>query len=147
MDYGVVLPHFGSFAKEEAARRIVAAAEAAESLGYSTVWVIDPMGPVQLPPQLEMAPAKGPPEGEPFMPKSPGLWISACPVVAQPLSPESNVPLMIWAVAIDVSARVTAVANRNSRMLTSSHNGMTSAVCLACLEPRSFPLPYHAPSV
>ncbi|HKA56258.1 MAG TPA: LLM class F420-dependent oxidoreductase [Candidatus Binatia bacterium] len=41
MDYGIVLPHFGSFAREEAARRIVAAAEAAEALGYSTVWVID----------------------------------------------------------------------------------------------------------
>jgi probable F420-dependent oxidoreductase len=41
MDYGIVLPHFGSFAREEATRRIVAAAEAAESLGYSTVWVID----------------------------------------------------------------------------------------------------------
>jgi len=41
MDYGVVLPHFGSFARAEVAHRIVAAAEAAESLGYSTVWVID----------------------------------------------------------------------------------------------------------
>src|SRR5215831_7816213 len=41
MDYGIVLPHFGSFAREEAAQRIVAAAEAAESLGYSTVWVVD----------------------------------------------------------------------------------------------------------
>jgi probable F420-dependent oxidoreductase len=41
MDYGIVLPHFGSFAREEAAHRVVAAAEAAESLGYSTVWVID----------------------------------------------------------------------------------------------------------
>jgi len=41
MDYGIVLPHFGSFAREEVARRIVAAAEAAESLGYSTIWVID----------------------------------------------------------------------------------------------------------
>ena len=41
MDYGVVLPHFGSFAREDVVRRIVAAAEAAEALGYSTVWVID----------------------------------------------------------------------------------------------------------
>lgn len=41
MDYGIVLPHFGSFAREDAVHRIVAAAEAAESLGYSTVWVID----------------------------------------------------------------------------------------------------------
>ena len=41
MDYGIVLPHFGSFAKEEATQRIVAAAEAAEGLGYSTIWVID----------------------------------------------------------------------------------------------------------
>lgn len=41
MDYGIVLPHFGSFAGEEAACRVVAAAEAAEALGYSTVWVVD----------------------------------------------------------------------------------------------------------
>jgi len=41
MDYGIVLPHFGSFAREEVTQRIVAAAEAAEALGYSTVWVID----------------------------------------------------------------------------------------------------------
>ena len=41
MDYGIVLPHFGSFAREEPTQRIVAAAEAAEALGYSTVWVID----------------------------------------------------------------------------------------------------------
>lgn len=41
MDYGIVLPHFSAFAKEEPAKRIVAAAEAAESLGYSTVWVAD----------------------------------------------------------------------------------------------------------
>ncbi|MBI3245592.1 MAG: LLM class F420-dependent oxidoreductase [Deltaproteobacteria bacterium] len=41
MDYGIVLPHFGSFAKEDAVHRVVAAAEAAEALGYSTVWVVD----------------------------------------------------------------------------------------------------------
>jgi probable F420-dependent oxidoreductase len=41
MDYGIVLPHFGSFARKEAAHRIIAVAEAAESLGYSTVWAID----------------------------------------------------------------------------------------------------------
>ena len=41
MDYGIVLPHFGSFARREAASRILAAAETAESLGFSTVWVID----------------------------------------------------------------------------------------------------------
>jgi probable F420-dependent oxidoreductase len=41
MDYGIVLPHFGSFAREDVTSRIVAAAEAAEALGYSTVWVID----------------------------------------------------------------------------------------------------------
>src|SRR5215831_7983469 len=41
MDYGIVLPHFGSFAREEAANRIVTVAEAAEALGYSTVWAID----------------------------------------------------------------------------------------------------------
>ena len=50
MDYGIVLPHFGSFAREEAARRVVAAAEAAEALGYSTVWVIDHL---VLPSQIE----------------------------------------------------------------------------------------------
>lgn len=41
MDYGIVLPHFGSFARQEAASRLPAAAEAAESLGYSTIWVVD----------------------------------------------------------------------------------------------------------
>jgi probable F420-dependent oxidoreductase len=41
MDYGIVLPHFGSFARQLAASRIIAAAEAAESLGYSTAWVVD----------------------------------------------------------------------------------------------------------
>jgi len=41
MDYGVVLPHFGAFAREDVTHRVVAAAEAAEALGYSTVWVID----------------------------------------------------------------------------------------------------------
>jgi len=41
MDYGIVLPHFGSFARKQAADRIVAVAEAAETLGYSTAWVID----------------------------------------------------------------------------------------------------------
>ena len=41
MDYGIVLPHFGSFARNEAAHRIITVAEAAESLGYSTAWVID----------------------------------------------------------------------------------------------------------
>jgi probable F420-dependent oxidoreductase len=41
MDYGIVLPHFGSFARKQAADRIIAVAEAAESLGYSTAWVID----------------------------------------------------------------------------------------------------------
>lgn len=41
MDYGIVLPHFSTFAKQEPAQRIAAAAEAAEALGYSTVWVAD----------------------------------------------------------------------------------------------------------
>jgi probable F420-dependent oxidoreductase len=41
MDYGLILPHFTAFAKEEPAKRIVAVAEAAEALGYSTVWVAD----------------------------------------------------------------------------------------------------------
>jgi probable F420-dependent oxidoreductase len=41
MDYGVVLPHFGAFAREDVTRRVIAAAEAAEALGYSTVWVVD----------------------------------------------------------------------------------------------------------
>ena len=41
MDYGIVLPHFGSFARKEVAGRIIAVAETAESLGYSTAWVID----------------------------------------------------------------------------------------------------------
>ncbi|MBM4255422.1 MAG: LLM class F420-dependent oxidoreductase [Deltaproteobacteria bacterium] len=41
MDYGIVLPHFGSFAREDVTRRVIAAAEAAEALGFSTVWVVD----------------------------------------------------------------------------------------------------------
>jgi probable F420-dependent oxidoreductase len=41
MDYGIVLPHFGAFAREDVTHRVIAAAEAAEALGYSTVWVID----------------------------------------------------------------------------------------------------------
>lgn len=41
MDYGIVLPQCTAFAKEEPAKRIVAAAEAAEHLGYTTVWVAD----------------------------------------------------------------------------------------------------------
>ncbi|MEW6299620.1 MAG: TIGR03619 family F420-dependent LLM class oxidoreductase [Thermodesulfobacteriota bacterium] len=41
MDYGFVLPHFTTFAHTEPAKRLVAAAEAAEGLGYSTVWVAD----------------------------------------------------------------------------------------------------------
>jgi probable F420-dependent oxidoreductase len=41
MDYGIVLPHFGAFAREDVTHRVVAAAEAAEALGYSTVWVVD----------------------------------------------------------------------------------------------------------
>lgn len=41
MDYGIVLPHFGSFAREDVVPRVMAAAEAAEALGYSTVWVVD----------------------------------------------------------------------------------------------------------
>lgn len=41
MDYGIVLPHFSSFAHEDPANRILAAATAAEDLGYSTVWVAD----------------------------------------------------------------------------------------------------------
>jgi len=41
MDYGIVLPHFGSFAREDVVQKVIAAAEAAEALGYSTVWVID----------------------------------------------------------------------------------------------------------
>ncbi len=41
MDYGIVLPHFTAFAKEDPAHRIVTAAETAEALGYSTVWVAD----------------------------------------------------------------------------------------------------------
>jgi probable F420-dependent oxidoreductase len=41
MDYGIVLPHFGSFAREDAAQRLMTVAEAAEALGYSTVWVVD----------------------------------------------------------------------------------------------------------
>lgn len=41
MDYGFVLPHFTTFANTEPAKRLVAAAEAAEGLGYSTVWVAD----------------------------------------------------------------------------------------------------------
>jgi probable F420-dependent oxidoreductase len=41
MDYGIVLPHFGSFTREDVVPRVVAAAEAAEALGYSTVWVVD----------------------------------------------------------------------------------------------------------
>ena len=41
MDYGIVLPHFGSFAREDVTHRVVAAAEAAEALGYRTVWVVD----------------------------------------------------------------------------------------------------------
>ena len=41
MDYGIVLPHFGSFARSDVAERIITVAQAAESLGYSTAWVID----------------------------------------------------------------------------------------------------------
>jgi probable F420-dependent oxidoreductase len=41
MDYGLVLPHFTTFAQTDPARRLVATAEAAEALGYSTVWVAD----------------------------------------------------------------------------------------------------------
>jgi probable F420-dependent oxidoreductase len=41
MDYGIVLPHFGSFAHHRVAERIPSVAQSAESLGYSTVWVID----------------------------------------------------------------------------------------------------------
>jgi probable F420-dependent oxidoreductase len=41
MDYGIVLPHFGSFAHKEVSNRIVAVAETAESLGYANAWVID----------------------------------------------------------------------------------------------------------
>ena len=42
MDYGIVLPHFGSFAREDVTRRVVAAAEAAEALGlHFQVWVVD----------------------------------------------------------------------------------------------------------
>ena len=41
MDYGIVLPPFGSFAREDVVPRVMAAAEAAEALGYSTVWVVD----------------------------------------------------------------------------------------------------------
>lgn len=41
MDYGIVLPHFTAFASEDPAHRIVTAAETAEALGYSTVWVAD----------------------------------------------------------------------------------------------------------
>ena len=62
MDYGIVLPHFGSFAREHAADRIVAAAEAAESLGYSTVWVIDHL---VLPAQVESGYAFNP--QDPFL--------------------------------------------------------------------------------
>src|SRR5260370_31846928 len=62
MDYGIVLPHFGSFARKQAGSRILAAAEAAESLGYSTVWVIDHL----------VLPAKGE-GGYPFSPQDPFL--------------------------------------------------------------------------
>lgn len=41
MDYGIVLPHFTAFASEDPAHRIATAAEAAEALGYSTIWVAD----------------------------------------------------------------------------------------------------------
>ena len=41
MDYGIVLPHFAAFAAHDPAQRIVTAAEAAEALGFSTVWVAD----------------------------------------------------------------------------------------------------------
>ena len=41
MDYGIVLPHFSSFAHEDPANRILTAATTAEDLGYSTVWVAD----------------------------------------------------------------------------------------------------------
>ncbi len=41
MDYGIVLPHFSSFAHEDPANRILTAATTAEELGYSTVWVAD----------------------------------------------------------------------------------------------------------
>jgi probable F420-dependent oxidoreductase len=62
MDYGIVLPHFGSFARKQAASRIIAAAETAESLGYSTVWVIDHL---VLPAKVE--------GGYPFNPQDPFL--------------------------------------------------------------------------
>ena len=62
MDYGIVLPHFGSFAREEVAQRIVTAAEAAESLGYRTVWVVDH---IVLPAKVE--------GGYPFNPLDPFL--------------------------------------------------------------------------
>ncbi len=41
MEYGIVLPHFAAFARKEAGQRILEAAEAAETLGYSAVWVVD----------------------------------------------------------------------------------------------------------
>ena len=41
MDYGIVLPHFGSFAQEDATQRVMTAAEAAEDLGFGTIWVVD----------------------------------------------------------------------------------------------------------
>jgi probable F420-dependent oxidoreductase len=62
MNYGIVLPHFGSFAREEAVHRIVAVAESAEALGYHTAWVIDHL---VLPVKVE--------GGYPFNPQDPFL--------------------------------------------------------------------------
>src|SRR5271155_2598150 len=41
MDYGVVLPHFTSFVRADPTNRVIAAAEAAEALGYATAWLVD----------------------------------------------------------------------------------------------------------
>ena len=41
MEFGVVLPHIGAFAREQVVERIQAVAQRADGLGYHSVWVGD----------------------------------------------------------------------------------------------------------
>jgi probable F420-dependent oxidoreductase len=41
MEYGIVLPHIGAFAREQVVHRVQTMARQAEALGYSSVWVGD----------------------------------------------------------------------------------------------------------
>jgi alkanesulfonate monooxygenase SsuD/methylene tetrahydromethanopterin reductase-like flavin-dependent oxidoreductase (luciferase family) len=41
MDYGVILPHVGAYAREHVVDRLQTVARHAESLGYNSLWVAD----------------------------------------------------------------------------------------------------------